>query len=193
MIKMHYPFIFLTQLRSPSEYSSARRFSLFNLRRGSRNTSIISLSTASGPPSRKVSRIESNTPFSSIIESDFESFKGAPRPPPASVDDTTVLPPPPDTLLEEEDPVSRNVADNGHLPNFPPPILGPMSHVQDRAEGDNFEVIDVYKSPSDTDVVPKDNAAGGPSSTNDDSDPNNNLGIDNPIYASNDSIAAASF
>ena len=175
-----------------------RRFSLFNYRRGSRNTSIVSLSSASGPPSRKTSRKESSASFPSIIESDFESFKGAPYPPTAteltfqpSVNDTTVLPPPPDALLEEEEPVSRNVADNGHLPYFPPPILGPMSHIQDRAEGaDNVEVIDVYRSPADIVVTPKDSTINGP--TSDVGDPNNNLGIDNPIYSSNENIATAS-
>ena len=60
-----------------------------------------------------------------------------------------------------------------------------MSYVQDRVEqpeGGNVEFIDVYKASADITSSPKDGADSN-------GDLNNNLGIDNPIYEPNDSIA----
>ena len=83
-----------------------------------------------------------------------------------------------------EDLGTRNVADLGYLPPYPLPILGPMSNIQDRVEPGNVEYIDVYQ-------IPRKNDAGISGNKEDNQgDPNNNLGIDNPIYASSDDISS---
>ena len=105
-------------MRPPSEYSSTRRISWFPPRRGSRNTSIVSLSSG-GQSSRKTSRKESSISFPSIIETDTETDVG--------------------------DIGNRNAAFDGHLPPAPPPILGPISHLQERQgnPSEGVQVVDV--------------------------------------------------
>jgi len=79
---------------------------------------------------------------------------------------------------------SKNAAENGHLPPAPLPILGPMSHVQNRdnefsARG-NVQRVDVNVG-GDAEVV-------GPSSTMTDDEGNSDLGISNPTYVVADDL-----
>ena len=74
---------------------------------------------------------------------------------------------------------SNNVAENGHLPPSPPPILGPMSHVQTRDTG--------YENGGNVQRVEVDIGAGQSSNLGGENG-KKNLGMSNPTYEASDDL-----
>ncbi|XP_066936463.1 uncharacterized protein [Clytia hemisphaerica] len=153
-----------------SEYSQGRRISLFGYRRGSRNTSITTLS--SFPPSRKTSRKESTISFPSIIESDMENSTATTAFKNQNTTDNSIA--------------SRNVAEDGFLPPAPPPILGPMSYIRDRDfdSTGGFEKVDVNMNRTDSLTTPSGDIDAESKLNTDDL--NNNISFQNDAFVQED-------